>query len=106
MLKVVSQIICPPVLFQGFILIWANQQLKLILRMKKMKLQKKPEMVFFGSVCFGKHNLLDNQIFEPQVSYYFRLSKKLTPPFFDLVIYNLYQASYQVRKQFAAGDIE
>jgi len=48
----------------------------------------------------------DNQILKPQESYHFRLSKKFTPPFFGLVIYNLYQASYQVRKQFAAGDIE
>ena len=80
MLKVMSQIICPPVLFQGFILIWANQQLKIILRMKKMKLQKKPEMVFFGSVCFGKYNLLDNQIFKPQERITLGFQKSLPLP--------------------------
>ena len=69
--------------------------LKIMLRMKKMRLQKKPEMVFFGSVCFEKYNLVDNQIFKPQESCYFRLSKKFTPPFFGSVIYNLYQVSYQ-----------
>ena len=73
--------------------------------MNKMKLQKKPEMVFFGSVCFGKYNLLDNQIFKPQESYYFRLSKRFTPPFFDLVII-FTKPHTKFGKQFAAGDIE